>query len=84
MLLLCPVKNKGDSVSLNVIYPEHPFLKIVNNATTGAYRSGDKLSFYTSDLHGNSELNGTLGIDKGCTECFLSNNIHILVLHMNF
>ena len=59
-----PGAAKGAPVTMRQVYPETPWLSIVNNATTGPKDTGNSLYMQTSPLSATAVLTGTYPIDK--------------------
>lgn len=57
-------KKAGDSLSVKVMYPYTPWMRLSLRCTTGKGGTGDELYLYTNDLAPVAELRGTYGAGR--------------------
>jgi len=70
---LVPGKNIGDKVSLESVYPEIPDMVYINNLITSGPYTGDRSSYYVSDLAKTGKLEGSLPYGKDSVMAEVSN-----------
>ena len=58
-----PGCKEGDGISIEVVYPQLPGQKILNEAVTGAAQTGDNVYYYPSDMLKTSRIEGSLAVD---------------------
>ncbi|HBG23569.1 MAG: D-alanyl-D-alanine carboxypeptidase/D-alanyl-D-alanine-endopeptidase [Bacteroidetes bacterium GWF2_41_61] len=68
-----PGINPGDRVSLMGVYPEIPGMEYRNELTTGDVKSGNRSSYYISDLAKISQIKGTLAAGSDSISITFSN-----------
>lgn len=54
----------GQPINLTRIYPETPWLNVVNYGVTGPVGSGNSLFLFTTDFSGKAEMRGYFGVDR--------------------
>jgi len=57
-------KNIGDTATIESIYPEIPYLQLINNVKTGKANSGDNVIIYGSPFSNIRILDGTVPLGK--------------------
>lgn len=55
---------EGQPINLTRIYPETPWLQVVNFGVTGPAGSGNSLYLFTTDFSGRAEMRGYFGVDR--------------------
>lgn len=68
-------KNVGDPVSVELVYPQTPWMKFYYECTTGQPGTGDELYLYTSEFAPVAVMRGTFAVDRrpkteGCANMF--------------
>ena len=59
-----PGTQEGDSLTIEMHYPQTPWMQIRKNGKTGKAGTGDRLYLYASDLAPIAEFRGTFAVDK--------------------
>jgi D-alanyl-D-alanine carboxypeptidase/D-alanyl-D-alanine-endopeptidase (penicillin-binding protein 4) len=75
---ILPGKTLGAPARIVMGNPFTPGVKIINNVTTGPAKSGDRSSFYTSDIEPVGTFEGTVGIDRDTVKYGISNKFSYL------
>ena len=70
---ILPGKNIGDTVSIIDSYPYIPNMVYQNETTTAAEQSGDRSSYFVSDLSQVGNFRGTIAIDRDTVTMDASN-----------
>lgn len=65
---IAPGDKVGDPVNIQQKYPYIPGLEIINEATTGDVKTGDRTEYFVQDMAPIGRFVGTLGIDRGVVE----------------
>lgn len=65
---MAPGENVGDPVNIQQKYPYIPGFEIINEATTGEARTGDRTEYFVQDMAPIGRFVGTLGKDRGVVE----------------
>ena len=55
---------EGEPISLTRVYPETPWLKVINYGVTGPAGSGNSLFLFTTDFSHKAEMRGYFGVDR--------------------
>lgn len=73
-----PAKKVGGKAKIIIDYPTIPNFKYINDLTTGEAKSGDKSSFFVSDLSKVGKFTGTIPIDRDTVKLLISNKFPYL------
>ena len=73
-----PGLNEGDKVVITPVEAVFSEMNLINNATTGAPKTGDKLTHYASDLSPVGRFTGTYAVDRKTDTIAVSNKFPAL------
>jgi len=68
-----PGKNTGEKVFMHNVFPSIPGMEYINDLTTGESRTGNRSSYYVSDLSKIGQFTGTLTKDRDTVTISASN-----------
>ena len=63
-ILAAPGKNPGDPVTLEVVYPDTPWMTMYEECCTGEKGTGDELYLYNTEVAPVSVMRGTFAVDR--------------------